>query len=114
MKKRIWISAAGLILLAVVFVIGFGAGSRWTFGWTRDFAISEVQGNLGYLVVGLSQIRVGDVEGAIELMETRVDIATSTLPQGRDWTEMSEVLQKTLVQAKVYRTAFPPANRRMR
>ncbi|MGB3562142.1 MAG: hypothetical protein WBC09_03700, partial [Thermoanaerobaculia bacterium] len=56
----------------------------------------------------LASIRAGDSERVTGLLESRVQAAVTTLPQGREWEEIPAGTRQSLVIAKKYFEAYPP------
>jgi len=102
---RIGLLVAGLL---VAFFAGLLVGNRWTFSWMMGVQETEVLGGLNFAVEALAALRVGEPELAIRLYEQRVDAAVATLPQRREWSELSPSLRRGLVLAKKYREVYPP------
>jgi len=69
---------------------------------------TEVTGSLNHEVSALTLIQVGCKEKAIRLLETRVGTAVTTLPQDREWDQLSESQRQSLVLAKKYFAIYPP------
>lgn len=102
------IRAVIVLLLGMgVFGGGFTLGRHWTYGWTMDFLHAEVRGNLHRNVEALARLKTGDETGAVELLESAVDLATESLPQGRAFSQLPAATQTALQTAKVYRAVYP-------
>ena len=106
--NRIGLVVAGVLLMVACFYAGWMTGSLRKFGWMLEVQEAEVTGSLHQTVSALTLIRGGDLETAIRLLETRVDAAVSTLPQGREWPKLPEDQRRSLVLAKKYFAKFPP------
>ena len=106
--NRIGLVVAGVLLMAACFYAGWMTGSLRKFGWMLEVQAAEVTGSLHQTVSALTLIRAGDLETAIRLLETRVDAAVSTLPQGREWPKLPEDQRRSLVLAKKYFAKYPP------
>ena len=107
MKKRLLWTGMCLVLL----VGGFGVG--YIVGYTREFWAGmerlrfETAGNVTLRVDVLSRLRTADTDGAIERIEQSMDQGICTLPMRQDYVELPEYAQRSLMLAKLYRTAFP-------
>ena len=99
-----------LAVIGIAFVSGYALGTQRMFRWMMDALSNETQGNLAQRVETLARLRTGDREGAIAQLEQSVDTAVMTLPQEKRWTELSESVQRALMVAKAYRSAFPAVN----
>ena len=106
--KRIALVVVVGLLMAACFYAGMVAGNRQALGWMLGVLETEVTGSLHQTVSALTLIRAGDQETAIRLLETRVDAAVSTLPQGREWAQLPEDQRRNLVLAKKYFAKYPP------
>lgn len=98
--RTIWWGVAMVITCTAVGLAAFAAGQRYALG------ILELEANYStsLRIEAASRIRTGDVEGALQLMEIQIDSAIANTPPPRrrkvDW-------DRTLAQAKLYRTAVP-------
>jgi len=108
MKKRIIITCVAFLSLVAVFVGGFALGWRDGQRVMMPFQRSGAAGNLSFLVEALTRLRTGDDAGATAMMEGRVDAAILSMPRNEPWSELQYTVQRALVRAKAYRTAFPP------
>lgn len=64
-------------------------------------------GMLTWHVVALTRYRTGDVDGALEMIESAVDDAIVSLPRGL--TSLPGEVEAPLQYAKLYRSVVPPA-----
>jgi hypothetical protein len=108
MSKTFLFILAGIILLPIVGGVGYIAGHRQGFRLINNHLRTEVEGNLLLTLEEVARIRTGDQEGAIELMEQRLDSGVLSLSQGKPWDETPESVKKKLILLKAYRTKFPP------
>jgi len=106
--KRIALVVSVGLLMAVSFYAGMWTGGLRKFGWMLEVQEAEVTGSLHHTVSVLTLIRAGNQEMAIRLLETRVGAAVSTLPQNREWDQLSESQQQSLLLAKKYFAIYPP------
>lgn len=109
--KRIALVVAVGLLAAASFYAGVATGSRQVLGWMLGVQEAEVTGSLHQTVSALTLIRAGDQEKAIRLLETRVGAAVTTLPQDREWGQVSDSQRQSLLLAKKYFARFPPQAR---
>jgi hypothetical protein len=100
-------AAAGVVGIGAGYVLGYGRGHALAMG----LQVNEVQARMTSDANALCFIRLGDQEGAVRLLETHLDTAAATLPQGRQYAELSPTTQRALAAAKVYRTAYPSQTR---
>lgn len=108
--ERVWVVASGLALGLVGFAAGFGLGEyRGSTMW-MGFLETEVRGGLVMHGNALCSLRLGEQEEAIRLLETLLDNAASSLPQGRPVASLPAGSRKALGAAKVYHAAYPRAN----
>lgn len=106
--KRIALVVTVGLMVAACFFAGMVTGNRQALGWMLGVLETEVTGSLHQTVSALTLIRAGDQETAIRLLETRVGAAVSTLPQNREWDQLSESQQQSLLLAKKYFAIYPP------
>jgi hypothetical protein len=95
----------GIAGLGVGYILG---EARAQTVWFRT-QTAEVSGVLSSHAQALCAIRLGDFEGAARILETLLDNAAVTLPQGKRFAELEEPARRAMSAAKVYRTAYPAA-----
>ena len=103
--------------IAAIFVIlflaaGFGLGGYalgHRQGWSEAFGFLEVEVEGGTMqrADALCRLKLGDQEGAVQLLEGALDQSVVTIPQGRPFAALPPRAQQALIAAKVYRTAVP-------
>jgi hypothetical protein len=94
--------------MAACFYAGWMTGSLRKFAWMLEVQEAEVAGSLNQEVSALTLIRAREPGKAIRLLETRVATATTTLPSGREWSELGESQRQSLLLAKKYFARYPP------
>ena len=100
--NRIALVVAVGLLMAACFYAGWMTGSLRKFAWMLEVQETEVTGSLNHEVSALTLIRAGEPGKAIRLLETRVATVATTLPQGREWSELDESQRQSLLLAKKY------------
>ena len=98
-----------MILLVAAFVGGLSVGQRRSMDTLLAMMASETTGNLAFRVETLARIRTGDHAVSIAALEQAVDVATTSLPMGKPWTELDAGARSALQVAKAYRSVYPPA-----
>ena len=106
--NRISLVVVVVLLMAACFYAGWMTGSLRQFAWMLEVQESEVTGALTQEASALTLIRAGEPGKAIRLLEARVATATTTLPQGRQWTELGESQRQSLLLVKKYFAKYPP------
>jgi hypothetical protein len=106
-----FVVAVGLLMMACLYA-GLVIGNRRALGWMLEVQETEVTGALTQEASALTLIRAGEPGKAIRLLEARVATATTTLPQGRQWTELGESQRQSLLLVKKYFAKYPPQSHR--
>lgn len=109
MRTRLWVAGALATGLVAGFAAGFAAGNRWTFGWLMPMFETQAVGNLNLRVRQAELIRSGEIDRAVELMESQVDAALASLSSGRSWEKLSPPVRRALQKGKRYRQLHPPS-----
>lgn len=108
MNKRLLRKGLFLVFVVGGFCVGYVVAHNREFSAGMERSRVETAGNIALRVQALSLLRTGDIDGAIESIEQSVDRGICTLPMLQDYAEMPNGSQRSLMVAKIYRTAFPP------
>jgi len=105
MGPRVKRLAGPILGLALGLVVGFSLGQRQGFKMGMGFLETQVSGTLSIHVEAASCIRVGDTKRALELLDTMIDSAVTSVVAQPGPLRAPEALS----QAKLYRSVIPAA-----
>jgi len=108
MKKQLLWTGLFLVLVLGGFCVGYVVAHNQEFSTGMERLRVETAGNITMRVQALSLLRTGDIDGAIKSIEDSMDQGIRTLPLSQDYAQLPSGSQRSLMVAKIYRTAFPP------
>ncbi len=100
-----------IALSGVSYFAGLVHGNRRSMAAMSSLLETEVTANLNFLVDYHAMVRGGELDGATNHMELRVQAAVASIPNGRDWEDLPETQRESLSVAKAYFERFPPQGR---
>ncbi len=110
MKRRLLKALSIVVFLLVGAGVGYVIGATYWWWRAMDMLSFDRADNLSVRVIALSRLRTEDKEGAVGVLERHMDTGIRSLDMGmgRKWVDLPKSVQRALMTAKVYRTAFPP------